>query len=188
MACCVGQVVRKLAFDGVDPSRLYGTDLSAEFLDLGYELFNDREKFGPDSFVAANLLDASDEGAKKLDGKVTLVSAGNFFHLFDWDQQMLAATRIIKFLKPGITNAVIMGGHIGSSKPGNFTAVTGATRYLHDPETFQKLWDEAGLKTGTKWKVSSQLLNHITIDIPGFPPESQYLVYVARQVDLAASQ
>lgn len=187
MACCVGQILRKLAFDGVDPARLYGTDLSTEFLDLGFELFNDREKFGPDSFVAANLLDPSDEGSKKLEGKVTLICAGNFFHLFDRDQQLFAATKMIKFLKPGVTDAVILGGQIGSSKPGNFTAVTGGTRFLHDPETFQELWDEAGRTTGTKWKVSSKWMSKITIDLPGFPDESQYLVYIARQIDPAVS-
>lgn len=79
----MGQVLRKLAFNSVDPARLYRTDLSPEFLGLGFELFTDREKFGPDSFVAANLLDPIDEGLKKLDSKVTLISAGNFFNLFD---------------------------------------------------------------------------------------------------------
>lgn len=187
MACCVGQVLRKLAFDGVDPARLFGTDLSPEFLDLGFELFNDREKFGPDSFVAADLLDPSDEGSKKLDGKVTLISAGNFFHLFDWDNQVLAATRMIKFLKPGVTDAIVLGGQIGSSKPGNFTTVTGGTRFLHNPETFQELWDEAGRTTGTKWNVSSRWISTATIDIPSFPDESRYLVYIARQIDPAVS-
>ncbi|KAJ5618751.1 porphobilinogen deaminase protein [Penicillium lagena] len=187
VACCVGQVLRKLAFDGVDPARLYGTDLSPEFLELGFELFNDREKFGPDSFVAADLLDPSDEGLKKLEGKVTLVSAGNFFHLFDWDQQVLAARRIIKFLKPDVRDAVILGGQIGSSKPGNFTTWTGATRFLHDPKTFQLLWDEAGRTTGIKWKVSSAWISKTTIDIPGFPDESRYLVYIARQIGPAVS-
>ncbi|KAJ5765047.1 porphobilinogen deaminase protein [Penicillium odoratum] len=188
VACCVGQVLRKLAFDGVDPARLYGTDISSEFLDLGFELFNDREKFRPDSFVAANILDPSDEGSKKLDGKVTLINAGNFFHLFDWDQQLLAATRMIKFLKPGVTDAVVLGGHIGSLKPGSFTKVTGGTRFLHNPETFQELWDEAGRTTGTKWEVSSTWISKITIDIPSFPDESRYLVYIARQIDLAVSE
>lgn len=182
MACCVGQVLRKLAFDGVDPTKLYGIDLFPEFLDVGFELFNDRDKFGPDSFVAADLLDPSHEGAKKLDGTVTLISARNFFHLFDWDQQLLAATRMIKFLKPGVTDAIILGGQIGSPKPGNFTGVSGATRYLHDPKTFQDLWDEAGRKTGTNWMVSSTWVNHVSINLPGFPDESKYLVYTARQI------
>ncbi|KAJ5692641.1 porphobilinogen deaminase protein [Penicillium macrosclerotiorum] len=187
VACCFGQVLRKLAFDGVDPARLYGTDLSPEFLDLGFELFNDREKFEPDSFVAADLLDPSDEGSKKLDGKITLISAGNFFHLFDRDQQLLAAKRMVKFLKPGVTDAVILGGHIGSLKPGNSTAVTGGTRFLHDPVTFQELWDEVGRTTGTEWKVSSTWASKVTINITGFPSESRYLVYIARQIDRAAS-
>ncbi len=114
----------------------------------------------------------SNEGSKKLVGKATLIGAGNCFHLFNWDQQVLAATRMIKFLKPGITDTVILGGHIGSYKPGNFTAVTGGTRFLHDPETFQELWDEAGRTTGTKWKVSSTWISKTTIDVPGFPDKS----------------
>lgn len=94
---------------------------------------------------------------------------------------------MIKFLKPGVTDAVILGGHVGSLKPGSFTTVIGGTRFLHNPETFQELWDEAGRTTGTKWKVSSTWISDITIDVPSFPDESRYLVYIARQIELAVS-
>jgi hypothetical protein len=187
VGCCVGQVVRKLAFDGVDPARLYGTDLHPEYLDLGFELFNDRERFGPDSFIAANLLDPNDQGSNKMDGKVTVMHAANFFHLFDWDEQVVVAARMIRFLKPGTTNAVIIGGMIGSVKPGAFTSPNGHTRYLHDPETFQRLWDEAGRMTGTEWKVTAGWIN-IQIDLPSFPDESRYLGFTVRQAGQAVSQ
>ncbi|KAF9888755.1 hypothetical protein FE257_008330 [Aspergillus nanangensis] len=184
VGCCVGQVLRKLAYDGVDPARIYGTDLHQEFLDLGCDLFNDRENFGPESLIAADLLDPNDEGAKKLDGKVTFIHVANFLHLFDWDQQVLAATRMIKFLKPEVRDAVILGAQLGSSKPGTFTAVTGNTRFLHDLETFQSLWDEAGRETGTKWKVSAGWIDNVKqIDIPVFPQERRYFGFVVRQVD-----
>ena len=187
VACCVGQVLRKLVFEGVDPSRLYATDLVPEFLDLGFELFNDREKFGPDTFIAANMLDPNDEGLKKLDGKVTIIHVANFFHLFDRDQQVSAATRMIKFLKPGVKDAVIIGGNIGSLKPDTFTARNGTARFLHDPETFQEMWDEAGRKTGTKWKAASALISTMKIQFPGWPDESRYLGWVVRQVDETVS-
>lgn len=187
VGCCVGQVVRKMAFDGVDPARLYGTDLYPEYLDLGFELFNDRERFGDDSFVAANLLDPNDQGSKKIDGKVTVIHAGNFFHLFDWDEQVVAATRMIGFLKPGVTDAVIIGGFIGSLKPGTFTSPNGRTRFLHDPETLQQLWDEAGRTTRTEWKVSAGWIS-VKIDLPSFPDESRYLGFTVRQAGGAVSQ
>lgn len=134
MACFVGLVLRKLTFDGFDSARLYGTDLFPRFLELfGFKLFNGREKFGPESFVAANLLVSGNEGSKKLDGKVTLIHAGNFFHLFELDQQLLAAKRIIKFLKPGVPDAVVLGGQVGSSKPDDFIAVTEGTRFYKTP-------------------------------------------------------
>lgn len=37
------QTIRRLAFEGVDSTRLYGTDLHAEFVELGYKQFRDRE-------------------------------------------------------------------------------------------------------------------------------------------------
>ncbi|KAM6485673.1 hypothetical protein HDV62DRAFT_403067 [Trichoderma sp. SZMC 28011] len=85
IGCCIGQVLRKMVYDGIEPTRLFGTDLHPEFISIGTELFND-EGCGL-TFVPGDLLDPEDKALNKLDGKITLIHAANFFHLFTWEQQ-----------------------------------------------------------------------------------------------------
>src|ERR1700712_3668202 len=73
LGCCLGQDVRKLLFDGVDPTRVYGADLRPEFIDMSYELFRDEDKLPrSEHFIApADVFDFSGESelSKKCDGK-----------------------------------------------------------------------------------------------------------------------
>ena len=55
VGCCLGQDLRKLAYDGVPSTRLYGLDRDARFIGLGYELFRDRHRFGA-HFANADLM------------------------------------------------------------------------------------------------------------------------------------
>ena len=44
VGCCFGQEIRHLVFyGGIDFTQLYGFDLEQEFVEMGYELFRDRE-------------------------------------------------------------------------------------------------------------------------------------------------
>lgn len=163
LACMVGQVVRGLTFEGVDSSRLYGADLRQGYLDIGHELWNDKDKTKA-TFVAGNLLEDPEDGRGDplavLDGKITIVHMQNFFHLFTWEEQVKGARRIIKFLKPGVTNHMIFGEQVGTLEPGirplPGTEKVITQRYVHDEKTWQKLWDEVGSQTGTKWKVQCE--------------------------------
>ncbi|KAK1241030.1 hypothetical protein MKX08_001004 [Trichoderma sp. CBMAI-0020] len=87
LGCCVGQLLRKLVHDGIEPTRLFGTDLHSEFISIGAELF--RDEANGLTFVAGDMLDPNDEALGILDGKITLVHAGNFFHLFTWEEQVV---------------------------------------------------------------------------------------------------
>ncbi|UKZ80066.1 hypothetical protein TrVFT333_007831 [Trichoderma virens FT-333] len=85
IGCCVGQVLRKLVHDGIEPTRLFGTDLHSEFISIGTELFDD-EGCGL-TFAAGDMLDPEDKALDTLDGKITIIHAANFFHLFTWEEQ-----------------------------------------------------------------------------------------------------
>lgn len=156
LACCVGQVIRKLVHDGVDSTRLLGADLHPEFIDIGYELFRDRDRLGA-TFVAGDIFDADDVGFAKVAGKPTIVHAQAFFHLFDWQRQVAAAERVVELLRPGTSNAMIFGSQMGNLQPGEIPNIHGGTRFVHNQESFQRLWDEVGAKTGTKWRVDAEL-------------------------------
>ncbi|RYP83153.1 hypothetical protein DL769_001459 [Monosporascus sp. CRB-8-3] len=95
VGCCVGQVLRQLAFEGVDSSRLYGIDLESRFLSAGYELFRDRDTLKA-TLVTGDLLASGEEGegddaSRLLNGKMTIIHAMSFFHLFSWQAQVRAA-------------------------------------------------------------------------------------------------
>ncbi|KAJ6441424.1 porphobilinogen deaminase protein [Purpureocillium lavendulum] len=204
VACCLGQVVRQLVAEGVPPERLHGTDLSPAFLDLGFELFRDRARFPPGAFVAADLLQPDElhevgekatssanaelSGSGPLRGKVTLVHAANFFHLFPWEEQVRAATRIVSFLQPGRTDAVVFGGQVGCPDPAQAEVEPGEggpnrrrRRYLHNLASWQRLWDEVGRETDTRWRVEARFVGKLPFQIPGFPEECHYLKFAVYQ-------
>lgn len=163
MGCCIGQVLRQLAFDGVCSNRLYGADLEPRFMEVGYELFRDKKKLRS-NFVAGDVLQASGnetstaDPLKMLDGKITVVHASSFFHLFDWDDQVRAAKRIVRMLKPKDPNVFIFGRQVGCEEAGKQTGPRNYTRYLHDAKSWQKMWDVVGEQTGTKWRTEVELI------------------------------
>ncbi|CZR57363.1 uncharacterized protein PAC_07252 [Phialocephala subalpina] len=55
IGCCFGQDIRMYAFRGAPTQNLYGVDLYPEFLGLGYELFNDTDRFGVISMLETSL-------------------------------------------------------------------------------------------------------------------------------------
>ncbi|TFB00184.1 Methyltransferase trt5 [Trichoderma ghanense] len=171
IGCCVGQVLRKLVRDGIEPTRLFGTDLHPEFITIGAELFNDAESGL--TFVAGDMLNPEDTALKELDGKITLVHAANFFHLFKWEEQVKVGTRITRFLQPGTVDAVIFGRQIGTHKPREREGRMKS--FLHNEESLQKLWDEIGSETGTRWRVDVSFNEERQVNTPGFGEEDRYI-------------
>ncbi|KAL7932845.1 hypothetical protein V8C35DRAFT_305628 [Trichoderma chlorosporum] len=171
IGCCIGQMLRKLVHDGIEPARLFGTDLHPEFISIGTELFRD-EGCGL-TFAAGDMLDPDDKALDKLNGKITLIHAANFFHLFTWEEQVKLGVRIARFLKPETTDAIIFGRQIGTHRPRE----KGGRKksFLHNQESFQKLWDEVGLKTGTRWHVQGAISEERTVHIPGFGEDDRYI-------------
>ena len=172
--------------DGVEPSRLYGTDLHDEFLQLGFDLFRDREALteGGATFVAGDMLDPDDGSLVQFDGKITMVHATNFFHLFAWDQQVVIGTRMVRFLKGETKDALLFGWHIGSLEPKHDKTTHLGERYLHNNESFQRLWDEVGEKTGTKWRVEGEVIAKMPPGLRGFDDNARIMRYGVYQETL----
>ncbi|KAI0448335.1 hypothetical protein F5B21DRAFT_518984 [Xylaria acuta] len=158
------QTIRQLAFEGVDSARLYGTDLHAEFIELGYRQFRDRgtlqATFVPGDMLIPDADYATSAMARAFNGNISIVHASNFFHLFSRESQLVICERIVRFFRRGLSAegpAVLFGVQTGSLKPGEMRVGTFGV-FLHDEKTFQSLWDEVGRKTGTNWKVSMQAM------------------------------
>ncbi|KAI0450222.1 hypothetical protein F5B21DRAFT_491663 [Xylaria acuta] len=174
VGCCVGQVLRKLAFDGVDSRRLYGTDVEPRFLDIGYDLFRDRYKF-KGRFVIGDILlnnrskensdddnddddddDGGDDALDALDAKMTFIHATSFFHLFTWDDQVRAATRMVRLLRPDRPDVMLFGRQVGTVLPRDHGRAGSDKVYLHNAASWQRLWDEVGARTGTRWRTTME--------------------------------
>lgn len=146
--------------DGVRGENLYGADLRLEFLELGYELFQDKGSLKA-HFLEGDVLedDANAEGGRelgKLDGTIDIIHAASFLHLFAWEEQVQAGMRMVRLMKGG---SLVFGRQAGSTRPGGYARRTDGSRsrYRHDPDSFRRLWDVVGEKTGTKWGVTAEL-------------------------------
>ncbi|KAL7893210.1 hypothetical protein HDV63DRAFT_387552 [Trichoderma sp. SZMC 28014] len=171
IGCCIGQLLRKLVHEGIDPTLLYGTDLHSEFITIGTELF--RDEANGLTLAAGDMLNPDDEALGILDGKITLVHAGNFFHLFTWEEQVVIGTRIVRFMHPESIDAIIFGRQIGTHNPRERQGRRKS--YLHNEGSLQRLWNEIGAKTGTHWRVRMDMNEERVVDIPGFGEEDRYV-------------
>jgi SAM-dependent methyltransferase len=97
LGCCFGQELRKVAADGAPSENLYGADLRPEFFELGYRHFLDRDTL-KSKFIAADIFDPS-SALSTLDGKIDIIYAGSFLHLFGYADQVTICKRIVKLLR-----------------------------------------------------------------------------------------
>lgn len=146
--------LKKRVYDGVPSENVCGADLRSDFFDLGYELFRDKETLRS-TFLTADVFDP-DSALGSLDGQIDIVYTGSFFHLFDWDDQVRVATRLVRLLKPR-RGSMVMGRQVGNLKPGAYPHRTnaGGTMWRHDPKTFAKMWEDVGSQTATSWRVNA---------------------------------
>ncbi|KAK7892545.1 hypothetical protein LTR67_007642 [Exophiala xenobiotica] len=156
LGTCLGQDIRKLIFDGADVSRLYGADLKPEFIDMGYALFRDEDKFPRDHFIApADVFDLSTETelSKECDGKVGILQVSAVFHLFDLEKQKIMAQRCLRLLDPRRKRVLLCGGQVGNVNASEFPrARGGGTRFRHNEESWRQMWEEAVGGGNGEWK------------------------------------
>ena len=167
------QDLRKCIYDGAPADRLYASDLFAEYEDLSYELWRDRGTFPENHFLADDLLAENQrflQGSlmtKLGPGQTDMIAINMFLHLFDYDNQLRVATRILRLLsqKPG---SMILGSQAGVSdpveeplKPPFDKTQDGTTRtiFRHSTSSFIKLWEDAGVAAGVPLRPISCMFN-----------------------------
>lgn len=155
MACCVGQTVRQLVADGAPAQNIYGCDLQPDFIEIGYRLFKDRDKLETKFLVA----DIFDPGSALQDsdirGKVDMVYAGSFFHLWGLEKQKEVSKAVASLLIPQ-SGSMILGRQIGAVEAAEKTSATG-TMFRHNVESFKKMWKEIGDDLGFAFTVEASL-------------------------------
>jgi SAM-dependent methyltransferase len=183
LGCCMGQDVRKLVHDGAPSENMYASDLKANFWDFGYDMFLDKSSLKT-QFIEADIFDANSE-LEQLDGKINIVNAASFFHLWDWDAQVKAATRVVKLLKP-TSGSMIVGRQGAKAEAGSFAHLSKEqTAFWHNPESWSKMWKQVGDKTGTKWEVEATLGEEDlskTMNSQLVPAGTRFMTFVVRRV------
>ncbi|KAI0535552.1 hypothetical protein GGR58DRAFT_478607 [Xylaria digitata] len=165
IGCCFGQDLRQLVFDGVPSEHLVGLDISKPLIELGYDLFIDRQTL-KSQFEIADVFQGRTQTAwaDLQERGIDVLHCSAFFHLFPLDQQLVAAEQISSLIKKG---GVLVGRQIGSVRPGDVAAIQDTSySYRHDVSTFDAMWSKVGEATQTHWKVEG------TMDMVGINPGS----------------
>lgn len=147
--CCIGQDVRKLLLDGAPVSKIYGSDLLPEFIEIGYELFRDVSTFPRDHFIApADAFDETSNNAlAEFDGKVSILHISAVFHLFGIEDQRKLARRCLKLLSPK-KKCLVLGGQTANVNAGSYPRANGQMRWRHNSESWAQLWEDAAREHG----------------------------------------
>ncbi|EMC99049.1 hypothetical protein BAUCODRAFT_64579 [Baudoinia panamericana UAMH 10762] len=155
LGCAFAQDIRKLVSDGVDSKHCYGSDLRLDFLELGYDLFRDRQTL-KSTFIAADIFASESQLFKELSGKVDIIDASSFFHLFARDEQKAVARQVVRLMKPQ-KDALLVGRQIGSTNPGEVARRSGnGTRFRHNIDSWRQMWDEVGEEVGLRFEVDGR--------------------------------
>jgi len=173
IGCFMGTQLRKLLMDGYpsDPSdpSLIGTDLRKEFLDLGYELFQD----GPSSErpvpIALHPADIFDDASilTSYKGKLRYIFVGSVFHLFELDAQTDMARRVLDLLdipaevptgsgegREYIIFGTQEGRQVASAIQDQYTAKSDGKvkNFGHSPDTWREMFEGViKIKYGAEW-------------------------------------
>ncbi|KAG0696576.1 hypothetical protein DFH29DRAFT_194053 [Suillus ampliporus] len=164
LGCCFGNDARKAVADGWPVNQVISTDINQELWDLGHVLFRSTPSSFPSPFIAGDCFDptflSSEPGPTSqsppdlssltslndLHGKLTAIHASSIFHLFSAEQQASLVRGLAALLSPA-PGSIAFGTHGGLPKQGIiWEDVLGekVEVYCHDPESWNKLWEEAG--------------------------------------------
>ncbi|KAF2110467.1 hypothetical protein BDV96DRAFT_584037 [Lophiotrema nucula] len=156
MACCFGQEIRQLVADGAPAESIYGADLREDFINLGYELFLDRDTLKT-KFLTADIFDTS-SALTELKGNLDIIYAGSFFHLFGYDEQVKVSKLVASLLRPR-KGSTILGRQVGavSAEEKIHTTNAGNKMYRHNIESLKEQWKQIGNDLGVSFIVEAKL-------------------------------
>ena len=152
LGCALGQDVRQMITDGVPDHLVYGVELEAGFIDLGYDLFLDRETL-KSQFISADVLEKSGPDPKLTawDGKMDIIYNGRFLHCFGREDGMAVAVRMAKLLR-NRAGSVIVGECLGGKIDREVVAPVGKL-HLYSTESFKGMWAQVAERMEMEFKV-----------------------------------
>jgi hypothetical protein len=154
VGCHLGGDLRRLILDGAPSDKLYGVDIVSHW-EVGYELYHDKDRFVA-HFIEADVLSSEEDPAlRALLGRVDIISISALLHQWPWDQQVEVAKKLVAFSKPG---SLVVGYQIGNveGKEVVFPATKRAV-WRHDLVSFERMWRQVGVETGSTWETQAVL-------------------------------
>lgn len=163
MGCGLGQNIRQLLYAGVPALKIGAMEMPRALFDVGLQLFRDIFSQLSPNLLVADLIKGD---TQRFARTATILHVANLFPLFDWRNQLIVAHNLTKFLQAQVEGEdekriFIFGSQVGSLTPGEREAgQEWEERYLHNQESFQRLWDTMYWVTGWQWKVEVEMLGN----------------------------
>lgn len=124
----------------------------------------------------------------RLHGKVDILYAASLLHLFGWEKQLVVCEAMVRLLKP-VKGSMVVGRQVGNLKAHedvSTTRISSQSTWVHNEDSFKRLWKEVGEKTGTQWSVDVDMSK--PFDVSGskmwLPEGSRGIIFtVIREID-----
>ncbi len=140
IGCGFGTDLRRMHFDGASQNSLSGLDIEDTFINLGYELFNDRNT-NKMTFLTGNIVDSNIIDLLNLEQKFDIIYSSAVIHLLDKEEISELLTNLYKILKKG---GVFFGQTTGLSEPHLILDSSSKPRFLHSKDSLQKEFEIHG--------------------------------------------
>ena len=154
LGCGLGQDLRLLAAHGAPTDNMYAADQFPEVWNLGYDLFQDRDRMKA-QFIEARGWYVMEKLKKKLSGKVDVILACQFWDCLDHVLGRSVIQQILPLTKVG---TMIIGYQIGSVTAYQDWCTPYDGIWYHDTYSFKDWWNIAELWYGGKWSVEAELV------------------------------
>ena len=184
VGCFIGQDIRRLVADGAPSERLYAVDVVSHW-DLGFEMYRDRDRFSSTHFIEADIMFPTAE-LNALKGTVDVISITHVLHQWDWADQVRAVKRLVE-LSSG-QGALVVGFQIGSKgvREKEAKGLAKSASYWHDEGSFERMWDQVGVETGTRWVCETRMLGWE--EVGWDPKDTEYLGVDARVIEFVVKR
>ena len=177
VGCSLGQNLRKLAYDGVDTRNLQGLERKLGLTELGFDLFQDGDRFRG-SFTAGNVLSHADIPGLT-DGSFDMVHAGFLLDRFDEYEQARALKRMIQLLKPKQGSFVF--GQQSQIEPCIKTdEFARRDSKSEDTRTFREVVRMVEMEMDTEFEVQTDIDRKVTLSVPAVVTTYSYFTISLR--------
>lgn len=158
VGCALGQDIRVLISKSVPSQNIYALDFTSGFFDIGYQLFKDHPGTGKGmeevNFLLKNFVS---DPPKEWFGKMDYVFAGAFFHVFNYEDQLMASRNAARMLK-NQDGSLLFGYQLGRDPPGHSQIAAMGTSdnemmWRHSDSSFKEMWNNIGAEMGIQFDV-----------------------------------